>query len=290
MYRVPRFIIGYFLLDIIKTTMLHDPYFLFGPTTYALPPHLAWLHPWVLKVMRQSLGAAGIIVAIELIFSIPPMLTILVPHSWNLPLTWTPPYFPSTWGSASALLDQGLGGLWGTWWHQTFRLGFSAPYSWALREGYLQPRTVSARLFSVVCAFGISSLLHASGSFTEVADTKPLHAPVFFLSQALGVILQTTGTSYFKPQIVKLPLWLRRTGNVLFILLWMHLFGSWLIDDFSRCKIWLFEPVLLSYARGLGFGKGEPAGWGSFWLGSRWEPIGLRWYSGKHWWESGIAI
>lgn len=289
-YRVPRFIIGYVLLDIIKTTMMHDPYFIFGPTTYALPPHLAALHPRILNIYRQVLGGAGIIVAIELIFSLPPIASLLVPPSIDLPLTFTPPYHPSTWGSPSALLTQGLAGLWGTWWHQTFRFGFSAPYDWAIREGFIKHKTIASRIFALVCAFGISGFLHASGSYTETAHTKPLDAPKFFLSQILGIIIQTQTAYLLKDQFSKLPSWLRKTGNLLFIFAWLHLTGSWLIDDFSRCKIWLFEPILFSFTRGLGFGVEEPAGWKGFYLGKRWEPIDLRWHTGKHWWESGLAI
>lgn len=291
-YRLPRFIIGYILLDIVKTTMMHDPYFIFGPTTYALPPYLQDmqdLHPRVIMIFRQLLGGAGIIVAIELIFSLPPMATLLFPSD-KLPFTLTPPFHPSTWGSPNALLDQGLAGLWGTWWHQTFRFGFSAPYDWAVREGLIDKKSITSRFFSLISAFAISGFLHASGSFTETAHSQPLDALKFFMSQMLGIIIQTQTAYILKPQFLKLPSWLRKTGNIAFILLWLHLTSSWLIDDFGRCKIWLFEPILFSPTRGLGFGVEEPAGWNGFFLGRRWEPIDLRWYKGKHWWESGLAI
>jgi len=289
-YRVPRFMLGYVVLDIIKTTMMHDPYFLFGPTTYALPPHLVDLHPRVLTIIRQLLGGAGIIVAIELIFSLPPLTTLLIPASVNLPFSLTPPFHSSTWGSPKALLDQGLAGLWGTWWHQTFRFGFSAPYHWAVREGYIDKNSTAARMFALVCAFAISGFLHASGSFTETAHTQPLDLVKFFMSQVVGIIIQTQTAYILRPYTEKLPLWLRRIGNMAFILSWLHLTSSWLMDDFGRCKIWLFEPILFSFTRGLGYGVEEPAGWKGFFLGKRWEPINLRWYTGKHWWESGLAL
>lgn len=289
-YRIPRFIAGYFLLDLIKVTMMHDPYFLFGPTTYALPAHLASLPPWALHLLRQVLGGAGIIIAIHLIFSLPPVLTLLVPSSIPLPLILTPPYYPSTWGSSSALLNQGLAGLWGTWWHQTFRFGFSAPYDWALREGIIKPRTTTARLFSLLCAFGISSFLHASGSFTEVSHTKPLDAFLFFLSQAVGIVVQGVLSQLLKSLVTTPSPWMRKVGNVLFICAWLHWTCDWLVDDFSRCGIWLFEPLPLSFFRGIGFGVSGRAGWGEFWLGKRWEPVDLHWYRGEHWWEYGLAI
>jgi hypothetical protein len=54
-------------------------------------------------------------------------------------------------------------------------------------------------------------------------------------------------------------------------------------DDFARGGVWLFEPIPVSPLRGLGFGQEGDRWW-------CWGHIGVGWYTGKHWWESGIAF
>jgi len=37
----------------------------------------------------------------------------------------------------SLILSRGLNGLWGGWWHQTFRMGFAAQTNYLVRHGWL---------------------------------------------------------------------------------------------------------------------------------------------------------
>lgn len=132
-----HFIPSYLIVDLCATLMTTDPYFLVGPEhNYPLPTHLASLPPVLLSLQRTMLAFIGIFFAIQYAWSAgalclaiycPPILGFRA-HPWHL---------PSLTGSFMEVMDRGLPGFWGTWWHQTFRVGFSAPTKWLLRHGYL---------------------------------------------------------------------------------------------------------------------------------------------------------
>lgn len=305
-YRIPQFLMNYLALDAIKTLMMHDPYFLFGPTTYALPPHLSSLSPGQLNWFRQLLEGAGILVSLELIFSLPPMVTLLLPSSSQKHLLVTPPYYPTAWGPVSVIYEKGLSGLWGNWWHQTFRYGFSAPYNWALKVGLLKEGTIAARLAALGCAFGISGFLHAAGSLTTTPHTIPMQGFMFFILQGVGILVQTFWCKNLigRKKMERVNVWVRRIGNAGFVLWWLHLTGNLLLDEFARTGVWLYEPLPTSFTRGVGLGieefgfngigvnggKGLGWDWARFWVGGRWEPVDIRWWNGGRWWEAGVAI
>lgn len=280
-YRIAYFILGYCLLDIVKTTMVKDPYFIFGPTTYALPSHLHSFSPTMLNLYRRALSCIAIVTAVEMEFMLAPLILcyVLGPHVLGLRgEAW---YYPTTWGSFNNILEKGLNGLWGSWWHQTFRFAFAAPTNWAIGNGYVNARSMGARVLALVSAFGISGFLHGAGSTSQLPRTYPWHALIFFMLQAVGIILQITVSSAINSK--KFPTWSRKAGNLGFTIVWLYATSWWLVDDFARGGLWLFEPIPISPLRALGFGVE-----GDWWW--CWEHVGVGWYTGKHWWESGIAI
>lgn len=281
--RVPQFIIGYFLLDILKVLMMHDPYYIFGPTTYRLPSYLQDLSPLSLRFIRQAISSFAVIISLEMIFLLAPIIfsLLLGPRVFGV---WGESWmYPTTWGSWSKVMNKGLNGLWGSWWHQTFRFAFSAPSNFLIDNGYIEAKSATARIVAMVGAFGTSGIIHAGGSVSQFPKTYPWHAPVFFMLQAVGILLQSTACSFLHPLLKKTPRKIRQGGNFAFVFGWLFWTGWWLTDDFARGGIWLYEPIPISPLRGLGFGERD-AGW---WC---WEHIGVGWYSGKHWWESGVAI
>lgn len=282
-YRIRKFVIGYFMLDILKTLLMKDPYYVFGPNTYALPPHLKDLPPFQLKLFRQCLNTLTIPIALEMVFMTVPLTMCLLLGPSVVGLKGEAWYYPSTWGSFSNILNKGLNGLWGGWWHQTFRVAFAAPTNYLIENGYVKARSTEARLCALFFAFGISGILHAAGSVTQIALSHPWQAPMFFMLQAIGIFIQTTICSYLRPQIRQLPKPVRQTANVLFTWLWLWYTGWLLVEDFARGGIWLWEPVPISPMRALGFGSGDDSWW-------CWGDMGVGWYRGKHWWESGIAL
>ncbi|KAH7418602.1 membrane bound O-acyl transferase family-domain-containing protein [Cadophora sp. MPI-SDFR-AT-0126] len=283
--RLPTFIAGYFLLDILKVLMMKDPYYIFGPTSYALPPHLSRFRvsPLTLRFIRQALSSIAIFTSLEMTFLLAPLIASLLLGPSVLGLRGEPYYYPTIWGSFSNITSKGLNGVWGGWWHQIFRFIFSAPSNYLINNGYVKAGSPVAKFLALVFAFGISGILHAAGSISQFPATHPTHAPIFFMLQALGILLQMSICSLFYAQIKRFPRVIRQTGNFAFVFIWLFYTGWWLTDDFARGGIWLYEPIPVSVLRGLGFGD-EGDGW---WC---WEHLGIGWYSGKHWWESGIAL
>ncbi|KAH6698398.1 hypothetical protein BKA61DRAFT_622183 [Leptodontidium sp. MPI-SDFR-AT-0119] len=281
--RLPTFIVGYFLLDILKVVMIKDPYYIFGPNTYALPAHLEGYSPLTLQFIRQAISSLSIIVSLEMVFLLAPIFLSLICGSRIFGLRAEPWYYATTWGSWSNITHKGLNGLWGGWWHQTFRFAFTAPSNYLIQNGYVKAGSPTAKFLAFVFAFGISGILHAGGSVSQFPSTYSSHAPIFFMLQALGIVIQMSVCSAGRGVIRKFPAVVRRVGNSAFVFCWLFYTGWWLTDDFARGGIWLYEPIPFSVLRGLGFGA-EGEGW---WC---WGHIGVGWYEGRHWWESGIAI
>ncbi|KUJ22894.1 uncharacterized protein LY89DRAFT_637233 [Mollisia scopiformis] len=281
--RLPTFVVGYFLLDVLKVLMMQDPYFIFGPTTHHLPSYLQGLSPLALRFIRQALSSFSIILSLEMVFLLAPLIFSLTLGPSLLGLRAEPWYYPTSWGSFSNITTKGLNGLWGSWWHQTFRFAFSAPSNFLIAEGYVKAKSAAARISALVFAFGISGFLHAGGSISQFPRTFHWHAPMFFMLQAVGILVQSTLCALLHPIIRTLPRTVRQMGNFFYVFGWLFWTGWWLTDDFARGGIWLYEPIPISPLRRLGFGE-KDAGW---WC---WEHLGVGWYNGKRWWESGIAV
>jgi hypothetical protein len=281
--RVPRFVVGLVLLDILKTIMMKDPYFIFGPNSYALPSHISNLSHFHLQFYRTTVAAVAIVTSLEMAFLLAPLVLGLLFGPAFFGQRVEPWYFPTHWGSFSNIADKGLNGLWGSWWHQIFRLAFSAPSNFLIAMGFVKARSMSAKIAALLSAFGVSALLHTGASITQPAKTYPSHAALFFMLQALGILIQTTACYFLRTSIDRMPKRLCQAGNVVFTFTWLFYTSSLLIDDFARGGVWLYEPLPVSPLRGLGFGiEGD-----TWWC---WHHTGLGWYKGKHWWESGIAI
>lgn len=188
-------------------------------------------------------------------------------------------------GSFSSVLDNGLAGWWGAFWHQTFRFGFEQPGVVLLDALGIDKRSAVGKLVSVFVAFFLSGCLHASGSYTQLGDTRPLLGPMrFFLLQACAITVQVVLAQQLKASGMsqRLPRAVKRVGNFVLVHLWLYHTAHLLTDDFSRGGIWLFEPVPISIFRGLGLGP-KSEGW---WC---WNSV-VGWRTGDSWWDTGIAL
>lgn len=242
--RLPKFIAGYLLLDTIKVVLMKDPYFVYGPNSYSLPPHLAWMHPILLGLVRRFLSIAAVLTALETIFLLAPLVfcIILTPKVLNVRgEVWM---YPTTFGTLEPILSKGLNGLWSGFWHQTFRFAFSAPTKYFIDRKMLDPKAQSTRLLGLFIAFTISGALHVAGSISQFPQTKPWEPMFFFWFQAVGVAFQMWFCSTFKSHIGKIPLSIRRAGNLAYTLICFYISGPLLVDDFARGGIWLVSAQL----------------------------------------------
>lgn len=285
-------ITGYLTLDLLKTTMMHDPYF-WGLTTHSPPPPsflprvLTPYFPTLLHTYRLTLCMLGVKSALQTIFSLGPLIFSGLLGPSLLGARAAPWMYPETWGPFSAVLDRGLAGWWSVWWHQTFRFAFEEPGRRLVESLGWRRGDVRARAVQLGVAFGMSGFVHACGAWTCAGQTDPLRGSlVFFLLQAGGIFVEgcvrlglgKTGVQGYVPTAVK------RVVTFVYVHVWFYYTAHLLGDDFSRGGVWLFEPVPVSLFRGLGFGADGRDGW---WC---WSGQPVRWHSGGTWWTSGFAL
>lgn len=279
---------SYLMLDFLTTFMINDPYAVLGPDhpltkVLPLPWYLALLPAPLLKLYREVFSMVAILSAVSAIFTTADivqfyLIKFLAP---SRDIVWM---YASTYGTFSNVFERGLAGMWGAWWHQTFRVQFSAPANWMVRNGYLKPKSVATALITMVISFLHSGVMHMSGSVSSMPHTKSWRPLAFFLAQAVGLFIQPLLVAALKPVSRGAPQWMCRLGNFLFTLWWLYLTAPLFVDDLAMLGLWLLEPVPFSIFRALGFGGPGQAGW-------RWDQYYIvRWHSGGAWWNTGLAI
>ncbi|KAL5345576.1 hypothetical protein ACLOAV_009330 [Pseudogymnoascus australis] len=281
-YVVPSFILCYLLLDVCKFQIIHDPFYRTGDASLPAPAYLEGFPPFLVTRIRRNTIAISLVVFIQFHALLIPIVASLLLGPSVLGIRGEAWMYGTTWGSLSTILDKGLAGFWGSWWHQTFRAGFTAPANYLIRKGWLRGNGVVSQLVSITIAFMISGSMHAAGSFVQVLPTRPERQFTFFLIQIVAVTVQTLFCAVLRPLIERLPRWVRRTANAVLTYMWLYATTPLFNDDMSAGGTWLYEPVLVSPLRWLGLG---PKGYG-WWT---WAHVEIGWYSGRHWWESGIG-
>ncbi|KAK4202294.1 hypothetical protein QBC40DRAFT_338530 [Triangularia verruculosa] len=336
--RMRHVVWSWVVIDIWTTFGRADPYIVLGPEYVhsshpginSLPPMLDGLPMWAVGLGRSFVGITGVAAGLFYFHSIYQLINYCILGKGGLDVLgvqgelWQ---YPSLYGSFDNVLEKGLGGFWGGWWHQTFRRGFAAAGEWlfnvvttgetvpALRVGEMvedgekkeeaynndkerrgKKPTTAKTIFTVLTAFSLSGMMHACGGVTSMSPSTKFWEPImFFVAQGLGVLVQGFVCEYFSGFISRTfsSKW-RRIGNVLVVVLWLKLTGWGLVDDMSRAGIWLFEPVPFSPVRWLvkvlGYGDLLGGNNGNVWRLD--DEYGLRWWWGPEgrWWESGIRL
>ncbi|KAI9041652.1 wax synthase family protein [Aspergillus affinis] len=293
------FLNAYLALDAIKVLMMRDPYF-WGivslshsppppPISYILPPI-----PGLFCVYRLALSGIGIYAALDFVTALNPLfflgLSCAFPNASRaltaVPLD-APWLYPEAFGPfLASVLDHGLAGCWSRWWHQLFRFGFLSTAQWLI--SWLPRRLAShagiRRFLLTLIVFSLSGLIHASGSYTQFEETRPLSGTfLFFLLQGAGLLIQDLASRILPSK--SLPRWLCRTANASFAFGWLVFSGGYIADDFSKGGLWLTEPLPLSLLRGLGLGLGvEGEGW---WC---WSEPWFKWWDDGTYWGRGVRL
>ncbi|KAL4991161.1 membrane bound O-acyl transferase family-domain-containing protein [Aspergillus falconensis] len=289
------FFVAYLALDILKLIVIWDPYFL--GSISATPPspldHLSII-PGLIRAYRSFITGTAVYFALLFVTALNPIgflgLSTAFPNA-SRALTATPMDAPwlyaDQFGPISAILDDGLAGAWGKWWHQIFRFGFVSTAKWIislLPASITSERTVR-RIITTIVAFGISGIVHGFGSYTQIGEkTRPVSGTfLFFILQAVGVFVQDLWSRVVVTQLTRHDLapsrWLRRTGNVAFVLGWLFFWGNRIADDFANGGMWLTEPLPFSLLRGL-MGRG--------WL--CWRTPWFEYYDDGTFWGTGVRI
>merc|ERR1711924_269866 len=226
---------GYFALDAIKTLMHNDPYF-WGYIDAAAPhwlPDMVRQSYHLTKMYRMLLSLYAIYTALWYIFKLGPAFFcgILGPNRIGIRgEAWMNPY--DMFGAYNNVLDKGLAGWWGGWWHQIFRFGFEAPANRLLELLGIEKRSSVGKLISLLVAFFLSGCLHACGSFTQLGDTRPLRGPMCFFLLAVGIVGQIATVQLLKKAGIAAycPIWLSRCLNFLLVNTWLYFTAPLLVD------------------------------------------------------------
>ncbi|OQD74313.1 hypothetical protein PENDEC_c011G04799 [Penicillium decumbens] len=286
---------SYLLLDVLKVIMMRDPYFRGTAGPYEVPPFpLSYLAPFplLIRFYHCLVSCVGIYAALVFATSFGPIcflgLSLAFPNASQkltaAPLDKSWLYADSFGPFVSPILDHGLAGCWGRWWHQLFRYGFIStarailslfPTNWAANKQ-------TERIVHIVVAFTLSGCIHACGSYTQFPETHPFSGPFLFFSlQSVAIICENIFKTAIFPwlPLAGTPRWLRRTANAVFVFCWLLFSGAFIADDFARGALWLVEPLPLSPVRGL-YGEG-------WWC---WKEPWFRYWSDGTYWGSGIRV
>ena len=158
-YRTLRF---FFILclwrDELKVVMMRDPYFLgTAPLSSPPPQYLSQLfpifvnQPILTRIYRLMISCMGVIICLNYLFVLCPLFYgILLPYLFRYPhytpLTH-PALYPPQQNSFLSVLDNGLAGWWGEWWHQMFRFGVSEPSRTLIAKLNWSPKSQKSRIY-----------------------------------------------------------------------------------------------------------------------------------------------
>lgn len=249
---IPSLLLSIFLL--ILTTHLHSD--LNGQTSTLISNIIP---PLILRSLTLGLYTYALL---TLSFTFPAPLLTFTNYLISLPPTpWSPHSLPPYFGPFSHVLDTGVAGLWGRWWHQHMRVLVSAPGS-VLADICGCARNSSTRYALIVASgFFWSGVTHAgliprhpSGT-TDVWTLRVLVAG-FFWVQAVGVGIEVCTTALARrllsssasrtlennatsSSLLKLLL---RTIRLLWTVLWMCATLTLLEIPFAELHYWSLWP------------------------------------------------
>lgn len=294
---------SYLAIDLMMTYIHHDAYFRTGTHTTPPPPFLPLSissSPALLRALRLYISMSMVRHGLRLTYTLSPFFFagILGPDGLLARLGLTSPrgllglygepwLYPDHYGDFSNVARRGLAGWWGSFWHMVFRFAFEAAGRWAGALLGLRAQSGAAAVFGVLLAFALSGLIHLAGSVMQNGETWPwTGAFVYFMLQPVGMAVEAAWRAGLKKVGVKgrVPGWVGQVANLAWVYVWMWLTGGFLADDFARGGLWLAEPLMVSPARGLGYGV-DGDGW--FCWSGVWVWV---WRDSERWWQSGLAL
>jgi hypothetical protein len=105
--------------------------------------------------------------ALQTIFALGPLCFCGILSPSLLGARAEPWMYPETWAPYSVVLDKGLAGWWGSWWHQTFRFAFQEPSRKIIEVMGMDKRSAKAKALQLFIAFFLSGVVHGSGSVSN---------------------------------------------------------------------------------------------------------------------------
>lgn len=301
--RLLRCIAAYLALDALKSIMLTDPYFLslqHSPAPSYYPSTSSGLLSWFLtRSTRTLLSSLGVFAALQYSNEILSLCAYnLLPSGWALGDYSHPELATPLFGPAEAIMDAGIIGFWNSYWHQLFRAGFVTTGRSLARQLGCEGGSIKARVVIMIAAFTMSGFCHGVASYMLWGNIdqpfwQGFKAFSFFAVQPLGVALQLAILPRPDATHTATHSWRSRLANTAFLLIWLWATSPLFLDTLARGGLWLFEPVPLSFIRGMGFSRDRR--WVCWdvaevgWRGITWSGARVVWDE-KRWWLSGVQI
>lgn len=188
------------------------------------------------------------------VYLIPPLLSCLISPASGTTHTWSPHLWPRPhFGPFAAVLDTGLRGLWGSWWHQQMRHAVSEPGRWfsdrcGLRRGTLR--------YGIICtsAFLLSGITHMGLVPPDIEGAWRLRLLIggFFFAQPLGILAEVMVIEKILRQVEatinhsRMRIMIVRTLRLCWVLLFMSLPLALLGEPFEELGYWNIWPPFVS--------------------------------------------
>ncbi|KAL2796175.1 membrane bound O-acyl transferase family-domain-containing protein [Aspergillus keveii] len=198
--------------------------------------------------------------------------------------------YPNPFGPAIMLLDDGLIGAWGSFWHQAYRFDFNSCARFIIRSclpASYQGSPPFKATVHVLVAFSLSGLIHALASYTQFAETNAFTGVGwFFLLQGFGAVAQVLWTRVVLRKLrgyVHVSRRTARIANAVFLFCWFCVTGPVLFDEYARGLLWVpaVSPRCLLQGLGMSF-AGSPC--------VRCKGYPVQFWKGNSWWTSGIRL
>ena len=261
------FVRGYLALDVARAYQTFDPYFNDLSTSISSPLSFDGIQILPLQLFRSFIIAAQGWALLSQLMYLPCLLLVGLNAMRCLPDDWSPHTWQPFFGEPKVILDRGVRGFWGQYWHQAMRVFVSAPGEAIADLLKLNRGSTLRYVVLTTTAFGLSGIIHMGlvppdplHSTMEVNAIR-LHIGAFFWIQPLAIIAEVCSARMVSRciglDVLKgVDLTLKRAVNLAFFVMWFTFCIPFLGEAVRQLGYWRVWPVPVSLWRGL---RGE--GW-----------------------------
>ncbi|UPX17095.1 uncharacterized protein EKO05_0007471 [Ascochyta rabiei] len=252
----------------LSKQLAEDDHYFSDPTFSILGPYphesnsgsqrrsVAMLRTVLPAVVLRPLAMAMYAYSLLLGLFLPPMLLpVLLNGVGIIPDKWSPHTRRPHFGPFSAIVNYGVRGFWGQWWHQQMRHIVSEPGRWLVTKLRLEDKGWQKTLkYMLICvsAFTLSGITHSGmvpskPRFASVdANELRLRLASFFWIQPVGIAIELL---LLEPALRSLPSWLRWL-QAMFRVIWTVVFMCFtctiLVVPFGQLGYWNIIPSSLT--------------------------------------------
>ena len=265
---VTSFARGYLVLDLARAYQTLDPYFYDLSTSMSSPLSFDGIQILPLRLFRSLIIAAQAWALLSQLMYLPCLFLVGLNAMCCLPDDWSPHTWQPFFGDPKVILDRGVRGFWGQYWHQAMRVFVSAPGEAIADFLKLKRRSTLRYVVITTIAFGLSGIIHMGlvppeplHSTMEVNAIR-LHIGAFFWIQPVAIIAEVCSARMLSRSIgldvlnEGVGLTLKRAVNLTVFVMWFTFCIPFLGEAVRQLGYWRIWPVPISLWRGL---RGE--GW-----------------------------